>query len=205
MGATWVATPNTRQHDAYYQRQYVEGLTRSGTSPNTLEQCQTDWQWFGRVGATLGRGWAMVGPPYWPHWILVGKIQCGSPAFRQQITGVISRLRGPGPEVLTRPGTLCRERTASSPRAEHCAGSGTCIHSPTSLNPRPIPSFQWPPLRVEKVAPNRRNKGGGHRRRQLCGTDGGGAGTHEIVDHSVVMPPPMAGGRGCAHNQLRVS
>ena len=37
MGATWVATPNTRQHDAYYQRQYVEGLTRSGTGPNTLE------------------------------------------------------------------------------------------------------------------------------------------------------------------------
>ena len=35
----------------------------------------------------------MVGPPHWPHWILVGKIQCGSLAFRQQITGVISLLR----------------------------------------------------------------------------------------------------------------
>ena len=119
----------TRQHDAYYQRQHVESLTRSGASPNTLKQCQTGWQWFGRVGATLVRGWAMVGPPYWPHWILVGKIQCGSLTFRWRITRRDFSPAGPGPEVLARPGTLCRERAVASPRAKHCAGSGTCIHS----------------------------------------------------------------------------
>ena len=49
----------------------------------------------------------MVGRPYWSHWILVGKIQCGGLAFRQQTTGVISRLRA-------------RDRK-SRPELEHCA------------------------------------------------------------------------------------
>lgn len=72
----------------------------------------------------------MVGPPYWSHWILVGRIQCGSLAFRQRIARRDFSPKGPGPEVLTRPGTLCREGAVTAPRAEHCAGSGTCFHSP---------------------------------------------------------------------------
>ena len=40
----------------------------------------------------------MVGPPYWPHWILVGKIQCGSLTFRWRITRRDFSPAGPGPE-----------------------------------------------------------------------------------------------------------
>ena len=44
----------------------------------------------------------MVGPPHWPHWILVGKIQCGSLTFRWRITRRDFSPSGPGPEVLAR-------------------------------------------------------------------------------------------------------
>ena len=207
MGATWVATPNTRQHDAYYQRQHVESLTRSGTSPNTLKQCQTGWQWFGRVGATLVRGWAMVGPPYWPHWILVGKIQCGSLTFRWRITRRDFSPAGPGPEVLTRPGTLCRERAVASPRAKHeTLRRIRHVHSFfTSLTldrtelPNGLPSA-W-----RRCPPTEGIRAGGRRRRQLAGL--AAEGQADMSKWTVVRRcyHPWLEVARWARNQLRVS
>ena len=167
MGATWVATPNTRQHDAYYQRQYVEGLTRSGTSPNTLEQCQTDWQWLGRVGATLGRGWAMGALPighigFWLAKSNVGVWSCG-----RQITGVISRLRARDRKSWPRLGnwavrgpscklvTYCWKWINES----HTHGPRVLAHLPTHLPtdlPTDLPTRRpgWPGPRLPRPGQN---------------------------------------------------
>ena len=159
MGATWVATPNTRQHDAYYQRQYIEGLTRSGTSPSTLEQCQTDWQWLGRVGATLGRGWAMGALPighigFWLAKSNVGVWSCG-----RQITGVISRLRAPDRKSWPRLGNWAVRGPSCNPPAGLCKRIRRVCFILHFTNTRQNKLPKWPPLRVEKVFPNRWNKG----------------------------------------------
>ena len=179
MGATWVATPNTRQHDAYYQRQYVEGLTRSGTSPNTLEQCQTDWQWLGRVGATLGRGWAMGALPighigFWLAKSNVGVWSCG-----RQITGVISRLRAPDRKSWPRLGNWAVRGPSCNPPAGHCKRIRRVCFILHFTNTRQNKLPKWPPFRVKKVSPNRRNKGGWAPAPTVRGTGGGGAGRHE--------------------------
>ena len=57
----------------------------------------------------------MVGPPYWPHWILVGKIQCGSLVLREANHWRDFSPSGPGPEVLAQAGKLGRERTVVQP------------------------------------------------------------------------------------------
>ena len=96
----------------------------------------------------------------------------------------------------------------SWPDPEHCAvrepwrvhGRNTApdqarafiLHFPNTRQNR---TSKWPPFRVEKVSPNRRNKGGWAPAPTVSGTGGGGAGRHEKVDRGVALLPPVAGGR----------
>ena len=57
----------------------------------------------------------MVGPPYWSHWILVGRIQCGSLTLQEANHRRDFSPSGPGPEVLAQAGKLGRERTVVEP------------------------------------------------------------------------------------------
>ena len=206
MGATWVATPNTRQHDAYYQRQYVEGLTRSGTSPNTLEQCQTDWQWFGRVGETLGRGWAMGALPighigFWLAKSNVGVWPCGG-----KITGVISRLRARDRKSWSRLGNWAVRRPSCNTPAGHCKRiTGACVSFFTSLIRQTVNFQNGLPSAWRRCPPTDGIRAGGRRRRQLAGL--AAEGQADMSKRTVVQRcyHPWLEVARWARNQLRVS
>ena len=120
----------------------------------------------------------------------VGVWSCG-----RQITGVISRLRAPDRKSWPRLGNWAVRGPSCNPPAGHCKRIRRVCFILHFTNTRQNKLPKWPPFRVEKVSPNRWNKGGWAPAPTVRGTGGGGAGRHEWVDRGVALLPPVAGGR----------
>ena len=94
----------------------------------------------------------------------VGVWSCG-----RQITGVISRLRAPDRKSWPRLGNWAVRGPSCNPPAGHCKRIRRVCFILHFTNTRQNKLPKWPPFRVEKVSPNRRNKGGWVPAPTVCG------------------------------------